>query len=163
MCVTVVILIVSLSCHLFEDRFAYSRVVGERCLQVLGQPLEVVPKFLEFAVGHRHDVRKDEVQSRGRFRGRPWRPGEKLLVTIPRKWYGMRCRLRRRRRRFDAARTRRNPYWFLRGERRALAHSRGWTGVGSRGRKREGEREKESEGECLAAYSRLTFIVKCNV
>lgn len=34
----------------------YSRVVGKRRLQMLGQPLEVVAELLELAVGHRHVV-----------------------------------------------------------------------------------------------------------
>jgi len=40
------------------SRGAYSRVVGERGLQMLGQPLEVVPEFLELAVSHRRVVRR---------------------------------------------------------------------------------------------------------
>lgn len=91
---------------------------------------------------------------------------EESCTSTPRKWYGMRCRLCRRRRRFDAARTRRNPYWFLRGKRRAPARPRGWTGVGSRP-----EREKEEEGgrkrvggwTYLAAYSCLAFTANCSV
>lgn len=34
-------------------RSGYSRVVGERRFQVLGQPLKILPEFLELAVGHR--------------------------------------------------------------------------------------------------------------
>lgn len=63
MCVIVAVFIVShvvSSVLRVNPPWRYSRVVGERCLQVLGQPLEVVPKFLELAVGHRHDVRKGE-------------------------------------------------------------------------------------------------------
>lgn len=106
-------------CHLFEKwaQGGNSRVVGERCLQVLGQPLEVVPKFLELAVGHRrlrtrHGRGTEHTGHRGRSRGRPWRPGGDLLSsTYPQETYGVRrCRWRRRRRRLDVvARTRRKP------------------------------------------------------
>lgn len=76
MCVTVAGLIVShvvSSVPRVSSLWKYSRVVGERCFQVLGQPLEIVPKLLELAVGHRHDVRKDErgTKQGGRSRGRP--------------------------------------------------------------------------------------------
>lgn len=63
MCVIVIALIVSLvvsSVPRVNSPWKYSRVVGERCLQMLRQPLEIVPKLLELAVGHRHDVRKGE-------------------------------------------------------------------------------------------------------
>lgn len=63
MCVIVAGLIVShviSSVPKVSSSWKYSRVVGERCLQVLGQPLEIVPKLLELAVGHRHDVHKGE-------------------------------------------------------------------------------------------------------
>lgn len=48
-------------CHLFWQGFrswekVYSRVVGKRRFQMLGQPFEIVTELLELAVGHRREL-----------------------------------------------------------------------------------------------------------
>lgn len=79
-------------CHLLLGSRGnnHSRVVGERRFQMLGQPLKVVPKLLEFAVGHRRLGRgTGDTRRKGRSRGRPWRPGggDLLPSTYPQETY----------------------------------------------------------------------------
>lgn len=142
----------------------YSRVVGERCFQVLGQPLEVVPEFFKLTVGHCHNVRKDE---QGTEQGSVPRPAvtawSRAVRHNPQEMIRDKMSLTSSptslRRRANPTQPLLIPAWRTS---RACSFVRvdgGWFSA----RKKERGRKRGSEGERLAAYSRLALTAKCNV
>lgn len=98
-----------------------SRVIGERCLEMLRKSFKVMAKFLELGVGHSAanrwkthgvgSILKAAVTAWRRAARRPPESRGKMSLALE--------TTVAEHQRFDAAPTVTSPYWFLRGGRRA--------------------------------------------